>query len=141
MCLWIISKGKDADQHRDREGDTLFIDAREMYEEVNRNLNRLNEDHIHEIAKTVRAYRGESTESEYQDEKGFCAVVDIKTIEENDWVITPGRYVGIPEKENEGEPFQQKMERLTGELTQQFEKSNQLEDEIRENLRRIGYEV
>ena len=75
------------------------------------------------------------------DVKGFCAVADLQEIEKQDFILTPGRYVGIEEVENDGEPFEEKMTRLTSELSEMFAKSHELEDEIRKKLGAIGYEV
>ena len=76
-----------------------------------------------------------------EDVKGFCAVADLQTIEKQDFILTPGRYVGIEEVEDDGEPFEEKMTRLTSELSDMFKKSHELEDEIRKKLGAIGYEV
>ena len=76
-----------------------------------------------------------------EDVKGFCAVADLKEIEKQDFILTPGRYVGIEEVEDDGEPFEQKMTRLTSELSDMFVKSHELEEEIRKKLGAIGYEV
>ena len=76
-----------------------------------------------------------------EDVKGFCAAVDTEEIEKQDYVLTPGRYVGIEEQEDDGEPFEEKMTRLTTELSELFAKSHELEDEIRKKLGAIGYEI
>ena len=76
-----------------------------------------------------------------EDVKGFCAVKTIADIAEQDYILTPGRYVGIEEQEDDGEPFEEKMTRLTSELSQMFAKSHELEDEIRKKLGAIGYEI
>lgn len=139
VSIWIISKGKDSDQYRDRSGETLFIDARDMYEEVNRTLNRLTHEHIKKISNTVRAYRGEQDVGEYTEEKGYSAISTIDEIADNNWVITPGRYVGVKEEDGDGVPFEVKMENLSAELRQQFQRSNELEEEIERNLEEVGF--
>ena len=73
--------------------------------------------------------------------KGFCAVADLQTIEKQDYILTPGRYVGIEEQKDDGEPFEEKMTRLTSELSDMFAKSHELEGEIRRKLGAIGYEL
>ena len=73
--------------------------------------------------------------------KGFCAVADTSEIEKQDYILTPGRYVGIEEQEDDGEPFEEKMDRLTSELSEMFTKSHELEAEIRKKLGAIGYEI
>ncbi|EMA15197.1 class I SAM-dependent DNA methyltransferase [Haloarcula marismortui] len=139
-CIFILSKGKSEDEYRDRSGETLFIDARDKYNEISSTLNRLSGDHIGEIVETIRAYRGEEDAENYEDVTGFCAIADIDGIEEHNWVITPGRYVGIPETNNEDdEPFQIKIDRLTSELSKQFDESESLKREIQENLEEIDH--
>ena len=76
-----------------------------------------------------------------EDVKGFCAVADLEEIEKQDYILTPGRYVGIEEQEDNGEPFDEKMKRLTSELSELFEQSHELEDEIRKKLGAIGYDL
>ena len=92
---------------------------------------------IQKIADTFEAFQNGTLE----DKKGFCAVKTTKDIAEQDYILVPGRYVGIEEQQNDGEPFEEKMTRLTTELSQMFEKSHELEDEIRKKLGAIGYEV
>lgn len=138
-CLWIFSKGKREDEYRERAGETLFIDAREIYESVDRTQNILTHDQIDKIANTVRAYRGEEGAGKYEDVTGFCKVATTDEIADNNYIITPGRYVGIKEKEEEGIPFEVKMEQLTSELREQVKKSNELQEKIEENLEEIGF--
>ena len=84
-----------------------------------------------------------STKNEdgYEDVQGYCKVASIDEIKEHDYILTPGRYVGIEDVEDDGEPFEEKMERLTKTLSEQFAKSRELEDEIRKQLGGIGYEL
>ena len=145
VSLWFISKRKK------QAGKTLFIDARKMGVMVSRKLRELtdgtkeeykNEDgtlknDIKKIADTYNAYVNGTLE----DVKGFCAVVDTEKIAEQDYILTPGRYVGVEEQEDDGEPFEEKMKRLTSELSEMFEKSHELEEEIRKKLGAIGYEI
>lgn len=140
VCVWVLSKGKNSDAYRDREGETLFIDASNHYKEVDRTLNIMDESHINEISNTVRAYRGEEGVDDYEDVIGFCAVKHIDEISDHDWVVTPGRFVGLQDEDIEGEPFEVKMKRLTNELSEQLERSASLESEIRNNLENLGYE-
>jgi len=80
-------------------------------------------------------------EGTLEDVKGFCAAVTTEEIAKQDFILTPGRYVGIEEQEDDGEPFDEKMKRLTSELSEMFKKSRELEDEIREKLGAMGYEI
>ena len=104
---------------------------------VSRKLRELTEDDIGKIADTYKNYNDGTLE----DEKGYCAVVTTEEIAKQDYILTPGRYVGIEEQEDDGEPFEEKMTRLTSELSDLFEKSHELETEIRKKLGAIGYEL
>lgn len=131
VTLWFITKNKK------QKGKTLFIDARKMGYMVDRKHRDFTDEDISKLAKTFEDFQNGLLE----DVKGFCAVVDTKDIEKQDYILTPGRYVGIEEQEDDGEPFDEKMKRLTSELSTMFEKSRELEDEIRKKLGAIGYEV
>ena len=113
------------------------IDARKMGTMVSRKLRELTDDDIKKISDTYEAFADGSLE----DVKGFCAVADTAEIEKQDYILTPGRYVGIEEQEDDGEPFEEKMDRLTSELSEMFAKSHELEAEIRKKLGAIGYEI
>ena len=129
-CLWFISRNKP------QKGKTVFIDARKMGELVDRKHRDFSEDDIARIADTFEAFQDGTLE----DEKGFCAVVNTSEITKQDYILTPGRYVGIEEQEDDGEPFEEKMERLTSELSEMFARSHELEAEIKERLGAIGFE-
>ena len=131
VSLWFISKRKK------QAGKTLFIDARKMGDMVSRKLRELTDEDIKKIADTYNAYVNGTLE----DVKGFCAVVDTEKIAEQDYILTPGRYVGVEEQEDDGESFEEKMARLTSELSDLFKQSHKLEAEIKEKLGAIGYEV
>lgn len=131
VSLWFISK------HKKQAGKTLFIDARKMGDMVSRKLRELTDEDIKKIADTYNAYVNGTLE----DVKGFCAVVDTEKIAEQDYILTPGRYVGVEEQEDDGEPFEEKMVRLTSELSDLFKQSHKLEAEIKEKLGAIGYEI
>ena len=131
VTLWFISKRKK------QAGKTLFIDARKMGDMVSRKLRELTDEDIKKISDTYNAYVNGTLE----DVKGFCAVVDTEKIAEQDYILTPGRYVGVEEQEDDGEPFEEKMARLTSELSDLFKQSHKLEAEIKEKLGAIGYEI
>ncbi len=101
-------------------------------------IRELSDEDIKKIANTYISWQNEEN---YEDIQGFCKVASIDEIREHDFILTPGRYVGIEEVEDDGEPFEEKMERLTSTLSMQFEKSRELEDEIRKQLGGIGYEL
>jgi type I restriction enzyme M protein len=142
VCIWILSKGKGeyTPEHRERKQETLFVDAREMFKKVDRTHKTLTREHIKEIAETVRAYRGEPDADEYENEEGFCKVADIEGIRENDYIIAPGRYVGIAEDLMESDvPFETRMEVLSSELKEKFEESEELRNTIEKNLEEVGF--
>lgn len=131
VSLWFLAKNKK------QKGKTPFIDARKMGTMVTRKLRELTEEDITKIADTYNAY----ADGTLEDAKGFCAVVTTEEIAKQDYILTPGRYVGIEEQQEDGEPFEEKMARLTSELSELFDQSHNLEAEIRQKLGAIGYEV
>ncbi len=131
VSLWFLAKNKK------QKGKTLFIDARKLGTMVTRKLRELTDEDIAKIADTYNAY----ADGTLENVKGFCAVVDTEEIAKQDYILTPGRYVGIEEQEDDGEPFEEKMTRLTGELTELFALSHTLENEIRQKLEAIGYGI
>ena len=131
VSLWFLSKNKK------QKGKTLFIDARKLGTMVSRKNRELTDADIRKIADTYNAF----ADGTLTDQKGFCAVATTEDIAKQDYVLTPGRYVGIEEQADDGEPFDDKMKRLTGELAGLFEKSHELEQEIREKLGAIGHDI
>ena len=131
QSLWFLAKNKK------QKGKTLFIDARKLGTMVTRKLRELTDEDIKKISDTYNAF----VEGTLEDEKGFCAVVTTQDIAKQDYILTPGRYVGIEEQEDDGEPFEEKMGRLTSELSELFTKSHELEAQIKERLGAIGYEL
>ncbi len=140
-CLWFISKNKDDGKSRKRTGETLFIDARKIFTSIDRAHNELSEEQIQKIASTYRSFIGEKGYPKYKDVAGYCKAVKIADIEKNNFVLTPGRYVGAEEIEDDGEPFPEKMRRLTSEYAKLSEESKKLDVEIRKNLKGIGFEI
>jgi type I restriction enzyme M protein len=140
-CLWFLSKDKN--QHgRDRRGEFLFIDARKLGSMESRVLRFFEDEDIEKIANAVHAWRqdGETTET-YADVPGFCRAVKRAEIAEHGYVLTPGRYVGAEEVEDDDEAFADKMEMLTAKLAEQMEKGQELDAVIRARLGRFGYAV
>ena len=132
VTLWFISRNKA------QKGKTVFIDARNLGTMVTRKLRELMPDtDIKKITDTFHAFQ----QGTLEDEKGFCAVCTTEQIAAQDFILTPGRYVGIAEDEGDGVPFEEKMTNLTGELKQLFEESKKQEEEIRLQLKKIGWEV
>ena len=131
VCLWFLHRNKQGNGLRDRRGETLFIDARKSGHLVNRTLRELSDDDINQIAGTYHAWRGEEGAGEYEDIAGFCKGATLEDIRHHGHVLTPGRYVGTEAAEEDGEPFQEKMQRLTDDLLAQFDEGNALEGIIR----------
>ncbi|MFA5061289.1 MAG: class I SAM-dependent DNA methyltransferase [Candidatus Pacearchaeota archaeon] len=138
-CLWFVSKDKKNHKFRDREGEFLFIDARKHGVMIDRRHKDLTDEEVKRISETYHAWRGEG--GKYEDVAGFCKSVKLEEIEKHGYVLTAGRYVGTEEVEEDPEVFNEKMERLTKELGEQFKESEKLEEEIKENLKSIGWRV
>ena len=134
VSLWILRKGKTEQS----QNKVLFIDARKLGHMIDRKVRELSEEDIRKIADTYQNWR---QGKEYADIQGFCKEASLTEIEKQDYILTPGRYVGIEQEEDDGEPFEKKMQRLTAELSGLFAKSHELEDEIRNKLGAIGYEI
>jgi len=146
VCLWFLARDKSdgpgsGGACRDRRRETLFIDARQMGALVDRTHKELSDEDIARIAGAYHAWRGEPGTSSYADVPGFCAGVSTEKIAEHGYVLTPGRYVGASDAEDDGEPFDEKMKRLTAELRGQFAESAALEADIRANLASLDYDV
>lgn len=160
VSLWILNRNKKGNgKHRNRENEIMFIDARRLGEMVDRRHRELREEDIKKIANTYHQWRksdnamledGEhmllvAEESAayggYENIKGFCKSVMLEEVREHEYVLTPGRYVGIEDVEDDGVAFEEKMENMTSELAELFAKSRHLEEEIRKNLGGIGYGI
>jgi type I restriction enzyme M protein len=140
VSLWFVTKNKKNGRFRNRTGETLFIDAREIYEPVSRKQVIFTDEQIQKIANTVRVWRGEEGLGKYEDIPGFCKSATLEEIRKNGYVLTPGRYVGITPPPDDGVPFEEKMKKLTAELEEYFKQGRELEEKIREDLKRINYE-
>lgn len=130
--IWILNRDKK------QKGKTLFIDARNFGTMVTRKLRELLEEDILKIASTYHQFVNDDN---YVDVAGYCKAATIDEIKENNYVLTPGRYVGVEEQEDDGIPFEEKMKTITSELKDQFEESHKLEEEIKKNLEAIGYGI
>ncbi len=142
-CLWFISRSKKNGKFIDRRGKTLFIDARKMGHLIDRTHREFSDEEISKIAQTYHAWRmsdrsDSSDLSDYKDIPGFCKSATIEEIKAHGYVLTPGRYVGAEEIEDDGEPFDEKMKRLTAKLEEQFAESAKLETIIRKNLKGLS---
>ncbi len=141
VCLWFLARDRRNGRFRDRRGETLFIDARKMGSLVDRTHRELSDDDVAKIAGTYHAWRSDEGAGKYADVAGFCRAAPLDEIRKHGHVLTPGRYVGAAAAEEDDEPFDEKMRRLTAELGAQFEEGARLDSAIRENLARLGYRV
>ncbi len=142
VCLWFLTKNKREDSvrgYRDREGETLFIDARQMGTMADRTHKELTNDDLAKIASTYHAWRGEEKDGVYEDVAGYSKSASLEEIKANDYVLTPGRYVGAAELEDDGIPFEEKMRGLSQTLYAQMKEAEALDVTIRQNLEVLGY--
>jgi len=146
-CIWFLTKSKKSPRHsresknpvlRDRRGEVLFIDARNLGYMKDRVLRDFTETDIEKIAGTFHQWQ---KGKDYQNEVGFCKSATLDEIKKHDYILTPGRYVGTVEAKDDGEPFSEKMTRLTGQLKDQFKESDKLEKQIKKNLKGLGYGI
>jgi type I restriction enzyme M protein len=138
-CLWFVIRDKKNSKFRDRRGEILFIDARKMGVLIDRRHRGLTDEEIQKIASTYHAWRGER--GKYEDIKGFCMSATIEEIRKHGHILTPGRYVGAGDIEEDDEVFEEKMKNLTSELSRQLKESREIEIRIKNNLKSIGYEL
>lgn len=143
VSLWFIAKNKNETVKgcRNRRGETLFIDARKLFQKISRTQNEFTKEHIEQIANIYRAWRGEPEADEYEDVPGFCKSATPDDMRSHGYALTPGRYVGTEDIEDDNEPFEEKMERMTAELAEQFRQAEELKKRIRASLEEVGYEV
>ena len=154
VCLWFIARDKKNSRFRDRRGETLFIDARKLGTLIDRVHRELTYDDISKIADTYHAWRGDNVVADlgvspdaqantqvraYEDIPGFCKSATTDDIRGHNYILTPGRYVGAAEVEDDGEPFEEKMAKLTAALREQTEQAKKLDQLIWANLEDIGY--
>ncbi len=162
VCLWFIARdksggqspstrpvghpspsgrrdGDEGKQLRDRRGETLFIDARKIGTMISRTQKEFDFEDIAAIAKTYHAWRGEKKDGSYEDQAGYCKSATLDEMRKHDYVLTPGRYVGAADIEDDGIPFETKMTEMSKTLYAQMEASGQLDDVIKANLAKLGY--
>jgi type I restriction enzyme M protein len=141
-CLWFVARDKQNSRLRNRCGEVLFIDARKMGVLVDRRHRELTQEDTKKISDTYHAWRGELVDGnklEYADVAGFCMSIKLEMIRKQNHILTPGRYVGAEEEEEDEEVFDEKMKKLTGELEKLMETGQTLDEKIKENLKKIGY--
>ncbi|MCR4345975.1 MAG: type I restriction-modification system subunit M [Sulfuricaulis sp.] len=150
VCLWFLTKnkrarhsgaGRNPESSTDRRKQTLFIDARKLGTLIDRVHRELTDADLEKIVSTYHAWRGDKGAGNYEDIAGFCKSTTTTEIATHGHVLTPGRYVGAEDIEDDGEPFEEKMSRLVAELRAQFEESAKLEKAIKTNLRGLGHDL
>jgi type I restriction enzyme M protein len=139
VCLWFLTKNKHDGRYRDRRKQTLFIDARKLGTLIDRVHRELTDADIDKIVSVYHAWRGDQGSGTFEDIAGFCKSATTAEIAAHGYVLTPGRYVGAEEVEDDGDPFEEKMPRLVAELHAQFAESAKLEQAIKANLSGLGY--
>lgn len=139
VCLWFLTRNKKRNGYRARRGETLFIDARKMGTLIDRVHRELTDEDVAKIAGTYHAWRGDKGSGKYADVPGFCMSAKLEEIRKHGHVLTPGRYVGAKEIEDDGEPFKEKMKRLAATLRGQIVEAKKLDAAIAANLKELGY--
>lgn len=137
--LWFVSRDRHDHKFRNRHDEVLFIDARKMGTMVTRKNRELTDADIQKISGAYHAWR--TVKGKYKDVKGFCKAAKLADVEKSGFVLTPGRYVGSDYVEEDDEAFEEKMKRLTKELSEQFKQSKEMEARIRKNLKGIGFKI
>ena len=139
VCLWFVTRDKTNHKYRDRKNEILFIDARKIGVMIDRAHRELTKDDITHISDKYHSWR--NLDGKYADVKGFCASVNVEEVIKHDYIVTPGRYVGAEDLDEDDEEFDEKMERLISQLSAQMEKSYELDEEIKKNLVGLGYDI
>ena len=138
-CLWFLSRNRRNGSFRDRRGEILFIDARKLGFMVDRTHRDFKPEDIAKIADTYHAWRGEEGAGEYADVPGFCKSASLEEVRKHGHVLTPGRYVGVEPQEEDLEPFEEKMTRLTAQWREQQAEARKLDSAIEANLAALGF--
>ena len=140
VCLWFVAKDRAGNGHRDRRGEVLFIDARKLGTMATRTLRVLSEDDLTQITSTYHNWRNKKADAAYEDIAGFCKSASIDEVAAHDYVLTPGRYVGAADIEDDGEPIDEKLARLRSQLLAEFDEAERLEKVIRKRLEGLARE-
>lgn len=138
-CIWFISRKRAGNGDRKRTGEILFIDASEVGFMADRTHREFSEEDINKISETYHEWR--KREGTYEDIKGFCKSASIEEITKHNFVLTPGRYVGVKDEIDDGIPFEEKIATLTTKLSEQMKKEKELDEEIKKQLKNVGFIV
>ena len=139
VCLWFLARERGSGHFRDRRGSVLFIDARKLGRMADRTHRELTDEDVARIANTYHAWRGEKDAGQYADVPGFCKSAPVDEVRKHGHVLTPGRHVGAKAQEDDGEPFEEKMRRLTATLREQQAEAAKLDAAIAANLESLGF--
>jgi type I restriction enzyme M protein len=139
VCLWFLARDKRNGRFRDRRGETLFIDARKLGYLIDRTHRDLSDEETARVSGTYHAWRGDKGAANYEDMPGFCKSAKLAEIAGHNYVLTPGRYVGAAEVEDDETSFEERMPLLVAKLEEQFAEGAQLEQMIRANMRGLGF--
>ena len=140
VCLWFLDRNKASSGERDRRGEVLFIDARGMGQKISRTQIELTEYELSRIATAYHAWRGQPDTGQYADEPGFSRAMTMTGIQQADWALTPGRYVGTQVEEEEDGAHEERMAELVAGLADDFAESQRLTQEVKNALEAAGYE-
>ena len=140
-CLWFLSRNKTNGKFRHRSHEILFIDAREIGSMISRRQKELTEADLAKITDAYHHWRSKETFAQYKNEAGFCKAVNLQEVSKNNYILTPGRYIDFKEAVDDGESFDEKMRILTAELAEQMTKAQTLDERIKTNLEKLGYEI
>ena len=138
-CLWFISRKRTGNGDRKRTGEILFIDASELGCMEDRTHRMFGDEDVTHVAGTYHEWR--KKDGKYQDVKGFCKSAPMEEMKKHGFVLTPGRYVGIPDAQDDGVSFEEKMKELTSTLKEQMSKEQELNEEIKKQLQKVGFEI
>ncbi len=138
VCLWFLDRNKASANERDRRGETLFIDARSMGHKISRTQIELSDEEIGRVTSVYRAWRGQTGAGEYSDEPGFCRSADLAQIEQAGFTLSPGRYVGAPEDEEDAVAFEERMAELIESLEDEMAENQRLAGAVRVALEQVG---
>ena len=141
VCLWFLDRNKASADERDRRGETLFIDARQMGRKISRTQIELTDDEVGKITSAYHAWRGQEGAGEYADEPGFSFSATLADVETVDFALSPGRYVGAPPEEEDEIAFEERMAELVEGLRADFEEGERLTVEVKRALATVGYEL
>jgi type I restriction enzyme M protein len=140
VCLWFLDRDKASSGEHDRRGEILFLDARRMGRSISRTQIELTDEEIERIASTYRRWRG-TDEPAYEDEAGFCKSATLEEVDASVFALSPGRYVGAPETEEDEIAYEERMATFVDQLADEMAENERLAQTVKDALERIGYEV